>query len=189
MATLLLCNYNFHQVLPIPNSQVLEIPISPRSSFNQVGFFSSGYHSSTTRNLKMAQTTQNPGHKIHHLSACLTKFICEETKKEKEKTQLFVLDFLFLSFDISLSPISSLLKQSIWPRSLWWLLWLSLSLDCLIDGGGFDFFISAGGGWVFLGLRFFVWVGCAVFLDWFVTLWLWDLMFLLGFEKMGLWDL
>ena len=89
MATLLLCNYNFHQVLPIPNSQVFEKPISPRSSFNQVRFFSSGNHSSTTRNLKMAPTTQNLGNKIHHLSACLTKFICEETKKRKGKNPAF----------------------------------------------------------------------------------------------------
>ena len=30
---------------------------------------------------------------------------------------------------------------------------LTLSLDCLVDGGGFDFLISGGASWVFLGLR------------------------------------
>ena len=53
---------------------------------------------------------------------------------------------------------------------------LSLSLDCLINGGGgfdclngggggFDCLISGGGSWVFLSLRFFVLVVFVAFLD------------------------
>ena len=106
METLLLCNYNFHQVLPIPNSLVFKKPISPRSSFNQVRFFSSSNHSSTTRTLKMAQTTQNPGNEIHHCTRtylyiyvyvhkCMSLYFCvcdqvyvRETNREIERDLL-----------------------------------------------------------------------------------------------------